>query len=98
MRDVKSFKKALARSVKHVRDFYFPGHSHPKAIMTSYQAFSHTATVNCGGEFASPEWSKKCAETVLADREFKAVCAFDGATASLEYSVANDAYQVRIVW
>ena len=97
MKNAQTFKKDLSKAIKHIRDFYFHG-NFPKAMMGSHQIMNKTATVNCGGEWYKPERSKEIAEKVLADREFRAICAYDGVKAELEYNRASDAYQVRLTW
>lgn len=102
MKNAQAFKKDLSKVIKRIREFYYPGKYNqdkfPKAMMGSRQIMNKTATINCGGEWRKPEASKAIAETVMADREFCAICAYDGVKAELEYNRASDAYQVRLTW
>ena len=97
MKNAQTFKKDLAKAIKHIRDFYYHG-EFPKAIMGSHQIISKTAVINCGGEWRKAELTKEMAEKVMADREFRAICAYDGVKTELEYNRASDAYQVRLSW
>ena len=75
-----------------------PKAKYPKAMLTSQQAAKGTATVNCGGEWASAQFSFDLANRVMADERFQAFLKEENASAAIQqYSVGNHAaYQVRI--
>lgn len=97
MKNAQTFKKDLSKAIKHIRDYY-SYNEYPKAMMGNHQIMNKTATVNCGGEWRKLEETKKVAETVMADREFRALCAYDKVKAVIEYNAASDAYQIRLTW
>lgn len=68
----------------------------PKAMMTNVQMAKGTATVNCGGEWASNEVSKDRANEVVQDAGFIKFCEDFNATATIEYQPQFDTYQVRL--
>ena len=97
MKNAQNFKKDLSNTIKHIRDYYFHG-AYPKAMMGSHQIMNKTATVNCGGEWRKLEDTKQMAEKVMADREFRVLCAYNQVKATIEYNAASDAYQIRLTW
>ena len=60
------------------------GDDYPKAMMTGQQMAKNTATVNCGGEWRSAEYSEMLAATVTADPGFQKFLKEENATANIE--------------
>lgn len=97
--ETSKIKKALQKTVKGIREDLNAANGtasdFPKTMMTGQQMAKNTATVNCGGEWASAEKSLARANAVVADSRFKNFLAEAGATAKIE--VTNfGSYQVRI--
>ena len=76
------------------------GNAFPKAMMTNAQMAKNTATVNCGGEWRSTEYSAKLAEAVLNDERFKAFLNRHNAEAHIERGRIGDRdfAQVRVYY
>lgn len=68
----------------------------PKAMMTVVQEERRTATVNCGGEWGTPESTKALADRVLTDIRFVKLMK-DSTNAHIE---ANNfgGFQIRVNW
>ena len=86
----KEFQKVIAtiRKEKSTGNF-------PKPMMTSSQMEKRTATVNCGGEWGTPESTMEKAKMVMEDERFKDFLAKVEATATIETNNFGT-YQVRI--
>jgi len=95
MTDLKAIKKNLQKTIGEIRE---DGKKFPKAMMTGQQMEKRTATVNCGGEFATKEKSLERAEKVMADKRFAAFLEECGASARLELVDRFDAWQIRITY
>ena len=92
-------KKDLQKVVKTIRDERNAAKgtdsSFPKAMMTGQQMELGTATVNCGGEWATRESSEERATAVITDPRFQAFLAKSSAEAHLELN-SFGTIQVRI--
>ena len=83
------FQKVIAAIRKEV------GGDYPKAMMTGQQMKKNTATVNCGGEWRSKEFSEMLAAQVTADPGFQKFLKEENATANIEANPFGGV-QVRI--
>lgn len=91
------FKKEFQKTIAKIRDDYATG-SYPKAMCTSAQMMKGQATVNCGGEWRSTEFSTALAERIMKDPRFTALIAYHKGSAVLERGRAGDRIftQIRI--
>lgn len=85
----KDFQKVIGAIRKDQRGDY------PKAMMTGQQMAKNTATVNCGGEWRSAQYSWELADLVTRDERFVQFLARHNATAHIEPNPFGGS-QVRI--
>ena len=91
------FKKEFQKTIAAIRDDYCTG-NFPKAMCTTAQMMKNQATVNCGGEWKTTEYSTALAERVLKDPRFTALVAYHKGKAVLEQGRAGNRIftQIRI--
>lgn len=87
----KEFAKVIGKIRKENDDAF------PKAMMTGQQVAKGTATVNCGGEWRSADYSMGLAMKVNADPRFQEFLTKYGAMAVIE-SNSFGGVQVRIYY
>ena len=92
--DVNKIKKEFQKVIGIIRKDKF-AYSYPKPMMTGAQMEKRQATVNCGGEWGTPESTLETANTVMADERFTAFLAKVEATAKIETNNFGT-YQIRI--
>lgn len=91
----KEFQKAI-KNIRNSRNAELGINSnYPKPMMTQVQMDKREATVNCGGEFGTPDEIRDRANYVMADARFKEFLDKHNATANLELNAFNT-YQIRI--
>ncbi len=94
-----AFQKVIGKIRSDIRkEDNLPGAQYPKAMLTGKQAAKNQATVNCGGEWISPDRSKYLAQRVLRDERFTHFLSDYQGTAEIEkfYVGSCTAYQLRI--
>lgn len=89
MKIKKEFQKVIGTIRKETTYRY------PKPMMTGQQMEKRTATVNCGGEWGSPESTMQVAKMVMEDKRFKEFLEKCNATAKIEIN-SFGTYQIRI--
>ena len=87
----KEFQKTISAIRKEMNDQF------PKAMMTGQQMAKRTATVNCGGEWRTEEYSLKMAKAVATDPRFIVFLAECDANAKIEAN-SFGGYQIRIYY
>lgn len=92
--EIMKIKKELQKVIGTIRKEK-SANSFPKAMMTGQQMEKSTATVNCGGEWGTPESTMKRAKMVMDDERFKAFLEKYNATANIEPN-SFGTYQIRI--
>lgn len=92
----KEFQKVISAIRNDIKNETGKNVKYPKAMMTGQQIEKRTATVNCGGEWTTPEKSRELAERVLFDARFIKLLK-DGISARTEKN-SFGTYQVRINW
>ena len=85
----KDFQKAIGAIRKEMNSQY------PKAMMTGQQMRKNTATVNCGGEHRSEQYSVELACQVIDDKRFKEFLTTYNATAEIEKNPFGG-FQIRL--
>lgn len=88
-------KAKFQKTIKAIRAELNTG-EYPKAMMTGQQMANNTATVNCGGEWNTPEGTHQIADAVLNHEAFKKLMEQSGATFKKESLGANGRVQLRI--
>ena len=91
------FKKEFQKTIAKIRSDYAM-RDYPKAMCTSAQMMKNQATVNCGGEWRSAEFSRNLAERIMKDPRFTALVAYHKGKAVLEQGRYGDRSwtQIRI--
>ena len=67
----KDFQKVIKSIREQISAYEGKTYEFPKAMMTGQQMDKNTATVNCGGEWRSAEYSKEIADVVMTHSEFQ---------------------------
>ena len=93
--DLAIMKKDFQKVINSIRKDV--GNDFPKAMMTGQQVVKRTATVNCGGEWKSPEYTKNLAEMVMRDSRFKDFLSKWGVTSAVEKNPFGG-FQIRIFY
>lgn len=91
----KELQKAVGNIRKDLSEEAGRKWTYPKAMMTGQQEEKRTATVNCGGEWMSREFTEKLADQVMKDERFKTFLTKCDATARLEVNTFGT-FQIRI--
>lgn len=89
MFDKKEFQKVIA-TIRNEGNSGFP-----KAMMTRQQMVKGTATVNCGGEWRTKEYTETLSAAIMKDTRFQSLIEKYNATAEVELNTFGT-YQIRI--
>lgn len=88
-------KKSFKKTIDSIRKERGEGKTFPKAMMTEAQISKGTATVNCGGEWCSADFTLNLAKSVASDPRFLVFLAEANAKAAIELNNFGT-YQIRI--